>query len=991
MAINTQKLLPSSQKTVGLNTTSASRDTGLKKPLLNILKKTIKIENILKNTNSNLRKKQEKNRKTIETQRFLNREKKLEETKSNKMMSIDKPNIPGLSIFDKIRRFFFFTFIGWLVKNYWKHLPAILEFGKNLIPVVNFIETFTGNVFNGMVDFIGKGYDLYDKFKQWTKDIGGQPFENAFNNFSKNLNTFVNLAIIAGLAATGGSDFKSKKGGPKGSSGQPRSTGRTNENLRSYLNRGKEAKLVERKFGNSAARYYEELRNSGKNSSQAYNEIKRKFESRGLFNRQNNSGLSGKGRTPGKVTGRGIGRIASRTSTKLFGRMSGKIAGKVLGRIPIIGGLVDFLFALWSGEKVGRAAAKAVGATIGSALGTFIPIPFAGTILGGILGDIVGGALYDTLMSGSNKPKKKAKGGQVTRGGKSISTPIQRTIAQKRVRISPAKPLRAKPGADVGGEKKYQEMFPEPMGDNASEYQNPFGFLYKSSNSMGDIPYVGPLFSIFGKLILGESPKNSDYKNIGYGLKAWINNSLLDRSLNANTIDNLLNQIPVWVEKSSKKLIEQVANTIIDDLKRNLSLKKLTSGDGSPGDLGEGLGVYVSSNSPDFWLLATAAMFENSDPQGAADVAQAIYNRVAMPGDPWNVDNSISKAILNPGQFQPVRQYGGTSAWSRIKTKEDALRFAKSHGKTSEQLETVAAAILDKSKQQSARDFVGPRDSFRAESYEKQVDHLANDTEKTRHGHTFGFEPRGATIGAFRAGKLSAAQVSDTIQGNVKFGSSDFIQGNSGASHGVHFHVGTTKPGEKSGPATAAFNVIKHFLGKKSIYIGRSREFVPQNATDDQIRKIIARGQAAHRQTEIDIQVGGAYGKGNRVAFPLKIKNHRFEKGGYGMKADIVGVNAFVGHGRYTKDGKLASQEGTPLSKDSPDYYFKGGGIIGDPKSRNFSGLRTRPQYSNSSIVFIKPIKEVVYVPINSGRSSSVIFSQGDNAQNQHKSTLFVR
>jgi len=46
---------------------------------------------------------------------------------------------------------------------------------------------------------------------------------------------------------------------------------------------------------------------------------------------------------------------------------------------------------------------------------------------------------------------------------------------------------------------------------------------------------------------------------------------------------------------------------------------------------------------------------------------------------------------------------------------------------------------------------------------------------------------------------------------------------------------------------------------------------------------------------------------------------------GYGVSADIVGTNAFVGHGRYKPDGSLALQQGTssqgPLSSGAPDFY----------------------------------------------------------------------
>jgi hypothetical protein len=432
-------------------------------------------------------------------------------------------------------------------------------------------------------------------------------------------------------------------------------------------------------------------------------------------------------------------------------------------------------------------------------------------------------------------------------------------------------------------------------------------------------------------------------------------------------------------------------------------------------------------------------MFENSHPQGSADVAQVIYNRTQYPA--WNA-STIRKAILNPGQFRPVRQYGGTAAWASIKTKQDALRFSKSHGKTQEQLERVAAALLDKQKQQDAKQFVGPRDSFRSDAYEKANNHLANDTEKSRHGHTFGFEPGGAMIGKFKAGQLSAAQVNANVTGsiNLRGGDGKFIQGNSGRSGGVHFHIGTNKPGDASGSTAAGFNVIKHFLGKKSIHVGRSQENIPSNATDEQIKGYIARGQAAHAtrgrgRTELDLQIGGLDGRKNNVPFPLALKNMNYSAtNGYGVSADIVGTNAFVGHGRYKPDGSLALQQGTssqgPLSSGAPDFYaFHGmnklmtrdalikvhkgeyvsvtdkdtgelsGSIISDlnsienqsqliakapsiiEKLKQISGISGYADYENPNqepqYIFIERPPEIVYVPTGSGGSPNILIAGG--------------
>ena len=182
---------------------------------------------------------------------------------------------------------------------------------------------------------------------------------------------------------------------------------------------------------------------------------------------------------------------------------------------------------------------------------------------------------------------------------------------------------------------------------------------------------------------------------------------------------------------------------------------KKDDGGGGP-DGGPGGGQYpgqvsVSSDSADFWLLSTGALFENSDPQGAADVAQVIYNRVAAPGDPWKTGGSIRKAILDPGQFTPVSGYGGPSEWDKIKDKKTAIAFVEKNGVPRSQLETIASALLDSSRQSSARTFVGPRDSFRATTHENiKYDQLADDTEVSRIGHIFGFEPRGAQIGKFK-------------------------------------------------------------------------------------------------------------------------------------------------------------------------------------------------------------------------------------------------
>jgi len=131
-----------------------------------------------------------------------------------------------------------------------------------------------------------------------------------------------------------------------------------------------------------------------------------------------------------------------------------------------------------------------------------------------------------------------------------------------------------------------------------------------------------------------------------------------------------------------------------------------------------------------------------------------------LPGWP----KSIRGVILQPGQFQPVRTYGGTSEWEKINSRESAIEFAKKHKNyTGNIVDKVAAALLNTGNQQKARDFIGPRDNFRSVDYESSANHLDDATEVNRYGHVFGFEPGGANIGKFKKGQLTAAMVNQSI------------------------------------------------------------------------------------------------------------------------------------------------------------------------------------------------------------------------------------
>jgi hypothetical protein len=592
MAINSQKLLPQAKLT-STKVNVEKKNVLLKKELINIRKTLISIDKLLLSNSLFQRKATELKRKDTERQRFKEKETRLERKKEKEITKDDKSSVPQLGIFDRINRFITFTFLGFLFNKFSKYLPQVLEFSKKIQPIAQFIESFIGNVFNGIVDFIDFGYDAHNKVSNFAKQIGGENFQKTFDDFSSNLTKFINLAIIAGMATMGGTDFGlGKKGGKPGLGSNSFQKSTAAEKVKNARIRN-----IQKKYGPGARKIYENALNNGKTPQQAEAAIKRGLK-KGVSIRPGAESLAARTAKKGSIFSRGLGKASGRIATRVLGKAGKRLAGKVFGRIPIIGGLVDFLFALWSGEPIGRAAAKGVGATIGSALGTFIPIPFAGTILGGILGDIVGGALYDTIV-GSRPDRQKvqgrSRGGPITRGRRKVRGVVKRTV---RVTKSPPKVPPAKPGESIGGKKNLQKIFPEPVGQQKDKTVNPYGFLTDTANSLLGTDIAGALGAVFIKPFLGQLPTKEDYKNFGLAMNIWISNAMSKGLIGGNAtggfadggiINNgMMGDISKWAEKSIEEMIKNKVTDAINNLKRNLGLEPTTR-IGDPSAYGPGM------------------------------------------------------------------------------------------------------------------------------------------------------------------------------------------------------------------------------------------------------------------------------------------------------------------------------------------------------------------------------------------------------------------
>lgn len=160
----------------------------------------------------------------------------------------------------------------------------------------------------------------------------------------------------------------------------------------------------------------------------------------------------------------------------------------------------------------------------------------------------------------------------------------------------------------------------------------------------------------------------------------------------------------------------------------------------------------VSGGNPDFWLLSLISLYENSNPQGAADVAQSIYNRMGYSG------RTARQEILARNQYEPVGKFGKTSEWNKVVDRDSAIAHIKKYPGNAASvsgLDKVAAALTNTSIQQSAAKFVGNRPDFRSQGFEKQYNDMTNDS--TRYGQTFGFNRGSAYLGR----STTAASVPD--------------------------------------------------------------------------------------------------------------------------------------------------------------------------------------------------------------------------------------
>ena len=568
--------------------------------LLNIEKKVIKIDKLLKDSLLLQKTQNEKKRVSTEQKTFANEEKELEKKKPKESQlkgGIGLPSPPKIGIFGWIKNFIGNLFLGFIAVRLIDHLPQLIKTLPIIMKAGETIIDFAGSLLNGLVTFVDWGYKAVDATRGFIKTIGGDNTLKLFDSFGGAVNKLIDVAIIAAMVA---GNMGGDSGGGGGGGGRPRTGGYRNGvrtgQYNGFNTRTSPSGTLLTKTGAALRGQRGDFSTSGYIKSEK-DIMKRYFQKYGRDAFVQRFGQEGLERLPGGMARSGLTKFARNAFVGLAGKGGAKTVLKFIKpftkRIPIIGGLIDFGLSVALGESPGRAAFKAIGATLLGAIGGAIgavggPAAIAGAIIGGMAGDWAGGALYD-LFFGGKKPKttkttNAATGGPITSGRSST----KRTITKKTKRTIKIQPTKIKPGASVGGEEKIAKVFPESKDKSKI---NPLGYMKKSYDTLSSSPGFGGVFGLALKANLGEKPSDLDYKIAASGLSSWMESNLgasgafaeggsVDVGMFGNGKD-----MTNMIAKSLQDTVSTKIDDTINDLMKQMMLKPLEPGGaGGPGE-----------------------------------------------------------------------------------------------------------------------------------------------------------------------------------------------------------------------------------------------------------------------------------------------------------------------------------------------------------------------------------------------------------------------
>ncbi|MFZ9876704.1 MAG: hypothetical protein ACO3EY_06590, partial [Candidatus Nanopelagicales bacterium] len=434
--------------------------------LVEVEKKIVQIDKLLKDSLMLSKKEGEKKRVSEEQKEFEKREKELEKNKPKPIPGIKLPSLPKMGFLDWIKNFVTQTILGFFAVRLIEHLPKLLALLPTIIKVSDFVVGLGGKLLDGLISFVDFGYKAYDATRGFIKNLGGEGLAKNFDKFAGALNTMLDVAILAAIsAATMGDEF-----------------GRdvVKDTTKDVARKG--ARGV---FGRGGARAGTRLglKFIGKDATKQVLRFIKPIAGRApLIGGLLEFGISwALGDPIGKAAFRGVGSLLLGAIGTAIGGPVGLAVGSLAG--GELGGVLYDMF--FGGKKPSNKVAKAAGGGIPATRG----------------GKLVAGPSKRTLKK-KKKPRtlsftpRKIKPGANTGGEAKV----------QQVFPNPEKPqgfLGWLGGLFGGRNQQQQQQKPQKPKEKTA---NPQEFLVGSNDVLGRAKFFGPFATIVLKSVLGQQP-----------------------------------------------------------------------------------------------------------------------------------------------------------------------------------------------------------------------------------------------------------------------------------------------------------------------------------------------------------------------------------------------------------------------------------------------------------------------------------------------------
>ena len=320
---------------------------------LNTKKKVITLDTLFKDRVDREKKSQSVKAKLKEREQRDAKETNLEKTQTQKEAKKKSTKTPGVSFLDKVKNFIGKIILGFFATRLVDSAndPRIGSFLDGAAAAGDFIINFGGKIFDGLVTFLDKSYEVYDGLKGTVGDLFGDEGLKQFNAFSQSFTKIANLTLITAMA---------------------------------FGN-----------FGEAAAKAQQKL---AQQTAKTVGKPLAKTATRGLIRLFGKQGA--------KFVFKGL-RLVTPFIKKIpiIGPLINFLVSYYIFKEPIGKAAL---------RAVGSAIFGALGATVGTVAGAGLLSPFlgaAGNFLGQVAGDFAGGWLYDTFFAGKESvvPSETAK------------------------------------------------------------------------------------------------------------------------------------------------------------------------------------------------------------------------------------------------------------------------------------------------------------------------------------------------------------------------------------------------------------------------------------------------------------------------------------------------------------------------------------------------------------------------------------------------------